>query len=67
MAYCISNSKDLESLSLEEYKGFSELFEEDVFEAISLDTCVKNRTSYGGPSPENVRRQAAAVKAILKA
>lgn len=67
VAYCISNSKDLESLSLEEYKGFSELFEEDVFEAISLDTCVKNRTSYGGPSPENVRRQAAAVKAILKA
>lgn len=67
VAYCISNSKDLESLSLEEYKGFSELFEEDVFVAISLDTCVKNRTSYGGPSPENVRRQAAAVKAILKA
>jgi len=65
VAYCIENSKVLEDLSLEELKEFSPLFEEDVFKAISLETCVNNRTSYGGPAPENVRLQAKAVKSEL--
>jgi len=37
-------------LTLEEYKKFSPLFEEDVFEAISLENCVNERNVPGGPS-----------------
>ena len=35
----------------------TDLFTEDVYEAISLDTCVRERKSEGGPSPEAVREQ----------
>lgn len=51
VSYAQDYDKTLETLSLEEYKQASELFEEDVFEAISLDTCVHQRNVIGGPSP----------------
>lgn len=54
VSYCIDNDKILEKLSLEEYKNADELFEEDVYEAISLDNCVKKRKTIGGPAPETV-------------
>ncbi|MCH5205338.1 MAG: argininosuccinate lyase [Oscillospiraceae bacterium] len=57
VAYCIANNTTLEELPLECYQEQSELFSEDVYEAISLDTCVKERKSYGGPSPESVLSQ----------
>ena len=37
----------------------TDLFAEDVYEAISLDTCVRERKSEGGPSPEEVAKQIA--------
>ncbi|MDR0919719.1 MAG: argininosuccinate lyase [Oscillospiraceae bacterium] len=43
VAYCIENNCILEKLSIEKYKEFSEIFEEDVFKAIDLDECVKRR------------------------
>lgn len=49
--YCIENSKCLEELSLDEFRKFCELFDEDIYEAISLKTCVEKRTSTGAPSP----------------
>jgi argininosuccinate lyase len=52
--YCIDNEKAIDDLSLSEIKGFSEKFEEDIFEAVSLDTCLKKRSLPGGPSPETV-------------
>jgi len=52
--YCIQNDKALEDLSLQEYKGFSEVFEDDVYEAISLNTCVSCRNIPGGPAKEAV-------------
>ncbi len=57
VAECIAKGFTLETLPLEEYRKMTELFTEDVYEAISLDTCVRERKSYGGPSPEAVRIQ----------
>ena len=57
VALCISRNTTLEELPLEDYKQQSELFAEDVYTAISLETCVKERKSYGGPSPESVLTQ----------
>ena len=57
VAECIEKQTDLEHLPIECYKEKTELFAEDVYTAISLDTCVRERKSYGGPSPESVKTQ----------
>lgn len=57
VALCIEKDTDLEHLPLEDYRSRSELFDEDVYTAISLDTCVNMRNSKGGPSPESVKAQ----------
>lgn len=57
VALCIEKNTDLEHLPIEDYKSRSELFDDDVYEVISLDTCVNMRRSKGGPSPESVREQ----------
>jgi len=57
VAYCIENGKTLETLTLDEYKSMSEVFEADVYEAIDLDVCVRGRSCYGGPAPESVIKQ----------
>lgn len=57
VALCIEKGTDLEHLPLEDYKSRSGLFEEDVYNAISLDTCVNMRNSKGGPSPDSVKKQ----------
>ncbi len=66
VALCISKNTTLEELPLEDYKQQSELFENDVYTAISLDTCVKERKSFGGPSPESVLGQVEFVKKYLE-
>lgn len=55
--YAIEKNLTLEDLDLDTYKKESDLFEEDVYEAIDLKTCLKNRKSFGGPGPEEVLRQ----------
>ena len=50
--YCIENNKSLLDLKLEEFRQFSELIDEDVYNAISLKTCVEKRLVTGGPSPD---------------
>jgi argininosuccinate lyase len=62
VAYCIQNGKTLETLSLDEYKGFSDLFEPGVFAAIDMEACVNRRTSEGGTSVASVEAQIAAVR-----
>lgn len=57
VAYCIENNKDLESVSLEEYKNFCEVFENDLYSEISLEACVNKRISAGGTGPESVEKQ----------
>jgi len=65
VAYCIANGKVLETLTLEEYKSFDNIFEQDVFGEISLETCVNKRISKGGTSPKSVEEQIAYVKGKL--
>ncbi len=65
VAYCIEKGKVLETLTLEEYKSFDASFEQDVFEEISLKTCVEKRISKGGTSPESVQEQIDYVKGKL--
>ncbi len=54
--HCIHEDKALLDLSLEEMKEFSPIFEADVYEAISLLSCVNLRKVAGGPAPEMVQR-----------
>ncbi len=65
VAYCIEKGKVLEGLTLEEYKSFDGIFEADVFDEISLATCVNKRISLGGTSPKSVKEQIEFVKEKL--
>ncbi len=60
--YCIEHKKTLETLSIDEYKQVSPVFEEDVFEAIDLWTCLNNRSVHSGPSKQSVMQQIDNVK-----
>lgn len=64
--YCIGQGKGLEDISLEEYKGFSQVFENDVYKAISLETCVSERNIPGGPAQEAVLESIALGEEFLK-
>ena len=57
VAKCIAENKTLEDLTLEDYKNVSDLIEEDVFNEISLKTCVEKRISEGGTGFESVLNQ----------
>ena len=50
--YCIGKNISLDDMTLEEYKSISPVFEEDIYEAISLKTCVEKRMTIGAPGPE---------------
>ena len=65
VAKCIAGGKILETLSLDEYKEFSPLFESDIFESIDLMTCVEKRISEGGTSFASVQKQIDYVKEKL--
>lgn len=47
--YCIDKNTSLEALTLEEFKAISPVFEADIYNAISLKTCVEKRNTIGGP------------------
>ena len=55
--YCIDNEKTLDSLTMQEYESYSELFDEDIFDEIDLVNCVKKRKVVGGPAPEMVEKE----------
>ena len=65
VAQCIRENTVLEALSLEVYKGYSELFDHDLYEAIDLMVCVEKRISKGGTSVASVEAQIAYVKQML--
>ena len=66
VAVCINKQTDLEHLPLEDYMEKSNLFDDTVYNAISLETCVNQRSSKGGPSPESVLAQIEYTKKRLK-
>ena len=57
VAYCIEHNYIFETLPLEVYKEFSPVFENDIYKAIDLETCVNERNVYGGPAEESVKNQ----------
>ena len=64
--YCEQNDKSVDSLSLEELQSISEIFEDDVYEALSLRSCVENRSVYGGPGPESVKQHIEKIKDFIQ-
>ena len=54
VAYCISKGKILSDLSLDEYRSFNPIFDADIYDAISLETCIGKRNIPGAPAPEAV-------------
>ena len=59
---CIEKNLTLETLPIEEYKKLCSKFEEDIFEAINLETCVMQRKVAGGPAIESVKAQIEYIK-----
>ena len=53
--YCVEKNTSIDKLSLEELKGISDQFEADLYDAISLETCVEKRLTIGGPGQEAMR------------
>ena len=64
VAECIRRGETLETLPLADYLAVCDLFEDDVYEAISLETCVNQRRVTGAPCPDNVRAQAKRMKEL---
>lgn len=54
--YCIDKQKALDDLTLEEFQSFSPAFGEDIFDAISLKTCVEKRNTIGAPGTKAIER-----------
>ena len=50
--YCIDKNISLDDMTLEEYKAISPVFEADIYDAISLKTCVEKRQTIGAPGPD---------------
>ena len=57
VAFCISNGLILETLSIDKYKEFDDSFSEDLYNEISLKTCVEKRISAGGTGEKSIDRQ----------
>ncbi len=62
---CIAENKTLETLTIEEYKEFSDLFGTDVYQAIDLLNCVEKRVSLGGTSVKSVEMQIDYVRKLI--
>ena len=54
--YCIGKGIALDEMSLEEFQAISPVFEEDIYDAISMETCVKKRMTIGAPGQEAMKR-----------
>ncbi|WP_298267340.1 argininosuccinate lyase [Geobacter sp.] len=63
VAYCIASGKDLPDLTLEEWQGFSEKIDGDIFDCITLEASVNARAATGGTAPERVKAEIERVKA----
>ena len=64
--FCIDKGIALDDMTLDEFKAISPVFEEDVYEAISMKTCVEKRTTIGAPGQEAMKNVIAIYKEQLK-
>lgn len=64
--YCIDKNCSIDDLSLDELKNISDVFEEDIYEAISLETCVEKRLTIGAPGTEVMKEVIALHKVYME-
>ena len=64
--YCIDKGIAIDDMSLEELQEISPVFEQDIYEAISMDTCVNKRLTIGAPGKEAMDRVIASYREYLK-
>ncbi len=55
VAYALNHGKELQDLTIEEFKDFSELIEDNVYEFLAIEKMISRRVSYGGTSFNNVK------------
>ena len=67
VAWCIQHGQVLDTVPLEVYRSFSELIDEDVYQAIDLHTCVETRISAGGTGLASVETQIRYLEQVLQA
>ena len=64
--YCIEKNCAIDDLTIEELKNISDVFEPDIFDAISLKTCVEKRLTIGAPGPDAMKQVIAMNKEYLE-
>lgn len=64
--YCIEKNIAIDDMTLEELKAISPVFEEDIFEAVSMETCVEKRLTIGAPGQEAMKKVIASNKGYLE-
>lgn len=63
---CIKADETLETLTLKDFGAISKMFAPDVYDALDLNTCVRERKVIGGPAPEEVKRQIAKIEKFME-
>ena len=66
VAECIAKGKTLDTLSLDEYRKSSDLFENDIYDAVDIRNCAFRRNSFGGPAKESTEQQIRTVLAFTE-
>ncbi len=64
--YCIDKNISLGEMTLDEYKAISPVFKEDIYDAISMETCVDKRNTIGAPGPKAMQQVIAIYEEYLK-
>lgn len=64
--YCIDKGCSLDDLSMEEFRSFSELFDQDIYTAIQMETCIKRRNTEGAPGPDAIKKEIEAYRKYLE-
>lgn len=64
--YAINNGKALDELTMEEFKSFSDAFDEDIYDKIAIEACIEAKQSYGSTSKASVARQIADIRSAGK-
>ena len=64
--FCEEKKIALDDMTLDEYKAISPVFDDDIYDAISLDTCVNKRVTIGAPGPEAMAKVIEIYKDYLK-
>lgn len=66
ISYCISKNKDIGSLSLKEFKSFSDLFSNDIYNYITLERSINNKISEGSTSEREILKNIKRLKQIIE-